>query len=435
MTAFQGGLVLADLALIMVVARLMGLLARKVGQPAVIGEIVAGILLGPTLFHGVISRSLLPVGIRPFLTALADLGLVLFMFMVGLEFDFRRLRGSGRVAGGTAAGSTLLPFGLGLLLALYLERAYHPARPVPFALFVGVAVSVSAFPVLARILTDRKMHRTRLGTVALSAAAACDLAAWTALALVQAIDGTSGEPHWLVLLGIPYAAVLIMCVRPLLARLLARSGSSGALSGGSIALVLAGLLASAAVSQLIGLQFVFGAFLFGLALPRLDSLGFRAELLYRAEPAAMVLLPVYFVIAGLNVDLSRIGDTGVAQLGIIVAVAVAGKFGGTWAGARAQGLPTREAAVLGTLMNTRGLTELVALSVGLQIGVLDTKLYSIMVAMAVSTTAMTGPLLRLLTGQGEAAAAGGEREECPAGRAEPGPGGGEAGRVASGSRD
>jgi Kef-type K+ transport system membrane component KefB len=398
-TEFQLAVVFADLALIVVVARVVGLLARMLGQPAVIGEIVAGILVGPTLFRGVIARTLFPLDVRPFLVTLADLGLVLFMFGVGLEFDFGRLHGSGRAAAGTAIGSTVLPFGLGLLLALYLARTYNPASAVPFFLFIGVAVSVSAFPVLARILTDRGMHRSRLGTIALSSAAVCDLACWTMLALIQAIAGGSGQSHWLVLLIIPYAALLIMCVRPLLTRLLARSGPDDLGARASLVIVLAGVLVSAAVSQLLGLQFVFGAFLFGLIVPRLDDVGFRAQLRSRADLVIMLLLPVYFIVAGLNVDLSRIGTAGLLELGVIMAVAVTGKFAGTWAGARSQGLSARDAAVLGTLMNTRGLTELVALSIGLQIGILNSKLYSILVVMAVITTAMTGPLLRLLTGQ------------------------------------
>jgi Kef-type K+ transport system membrane component KefB len=399
-TELQVGILLADLALIVVVAWVIGRVARAFGQPAVIGEIIAGILVGPSLFHGAIAHTLFPMDVRPYLSALANLGLVLFMFVVGLELDFGRLRSSGRIAGATAAGSTLVPFALGLLLALYLARSHHPANLLGFMLFIGVAVSVTAFPVLARILTDRGMNRTRLGAIALSSAAVCDLAAWTMLAVVQAIVGGAQRNHWwLVLLLIPYAVVLVTCGRPLLNRLLTRKGPDRPLSTGSLAIVLTGVLVSSAVTQLLGLHFVFGAFLFGLVMPRLENAGFRDELLHLTQFATTLLLPVYFIVAGLTVDLSRVGASGLLELGLIMVVAVTGKFSGAWIGARTQGLASRRSAVLAILMNTRGLTELVLLSVGQQIGVLDNRLYSLMVVMAVVTTAMTGPLLRWLAGE------------------------------------
>lgn len=394
MTDLQVAMLLVDVALIVVVARLIGRLAHALGQPAVLGEIIAGILVGPTLFHGAIAHALFPTDVRPYLGALADIGLVLFMFVVGLEFDFGRLRGSGRIAAATSIGATLLPFALGSLLALYLARDHHPANRLGFTLFIGVAVAITAFPVLARILTDRGMNRTLLGTIALSSAAVCDLAAWTMLAVVQAIAG-GGRDHWLVLLVIPFAALLRFGVRPALAWLLA--GQRGA-QVGPFALVLAGLLASAAATQAVGLHFVFGAFLFGLTLPREGTEAFREQLLERVQGATTLLLPVYFIVAGLNVDLSRVGTTGLVELALIMVTAVTGKFAGAFLGARTQGLAARRSAVLATLMNTRGLTELIALSVGLRMGVLDRNLYSLMVVMAVVTTAMSGPLLSWLTG-------------------------------------
>ncbi|GHG42654.1 MULTISPECIES: cation:proton antiporter [Amycolatopsis] len=398
MTELQVAILLCDVALIVVIARLTGRLARALGQPAVLGEIVAGILAGPTLFHGAIAQTLFPVDIRPQLTGLASVGLVLFMFAVGLEFDHARLRGSGRVAGATALGASVVPFALGSAFALYLVGR-HPGNRLGFVLFLGVALSVTAFPVLARILTDRGMHRTTIGTVALSAAAVCDLAAWTMLAAVQAIvGGGGGTDHWLVLLVVPFAAALFLVVRPVLRWLLTRTGGE-APHLGQFAVVLACLLASAAVTQLLGLHFVFGAFLFGLAVPRRGTAKVREDLLHRTQATTALLLPVYFVVAGLNVDLSRIGTSGLLELGAIIVVAVAGKFAGTFAGARTQGVSARQSAILATLMNTRGLTELIALGVGLQIGVLDRELYSLMVVMAVVTTAMSGPLLRWLAGR------------------------------------
>ena len=393
MTDGQVTALLLDLALIVIVAQAVGAVARWLGQPAVIGEIVAGVALGPTLFHGAVARTLFPGDVRPELNALADVGLVLFMFTVGLEFDFGRLRGSGRVAAATAAGATLLPLGLGTLLALYLARHHHPAHRLGFVLFIGVAVSVTAFPVLARILTDRGMDRTLVGAIGLSAAAVCDLAAWTMLAGVQMIVGAGGPGRWQVVLVVPFAAVLRFVVRPLLARLPADSGAPWA-----SAVVLGALVASAAVTQAVGLHFVFGAFLFGLVLPRAGFEAFGARLLEHLRGATTLLLPVYFVVAGLSVDLSRTGRAGWAELTLIMATAITGKFAGAFLGARSQGLPARRSAVLAALMNTRGLTELIALSVGLRIGVLDQRLYSLMVVMAVVTTAMSGPMLRRLAG-------------------------------------
>lgn len=394
MTDGQVALLLCDVALIVLAALLVGRLAHAIGQPPVIGEILVGILLGPTLFHGAISHTLLPVDIRPYITALADFGLVLFMFVIGLEFDPARLRGTGRMAATVAAGATVLSFGLGLLLALYLADHHHPVNRLGFLLFVGVSVAITAFPVLARILVDQRMNATLLGTIALSAAAVADLAAWTMLALAQAITSGAGN-HWLVLLVIPIAAFLRYAVRPALGWLLTRPGIR---PSGAAALVLAGLLASAAATQIVGLHFVFGAFLFGLILPREGTQAIRDQLVAGLQGATTLLLPLYFVVTGLNVDLSQVRATGLIELGLIMATAITGKFAGTFLAARVQGLPARRSAVLATLMNTRGLTELIALSVGLQMGVLDRQLYSLMVVMAVVTTAMAGPLLRWLTG-------------------------------------
>ncbi|MGW7489033.1 cation:proton antiporter domain-containing protein [Streptomyces sp. NPDC054786] len=394
MTEFHTAILLADIALILLMARVTGRVAEALGQPAVIGEIIGGLLVGPTLFHGAVATTLFPVDVRPYLSALANLGLVLFMFAIGLECDFGRIRGSGRIAVGTVIGSTLVPFVLGSVLALHLLRDRHPASRPGFVLFIAVAVSVTAFPVLARILAERRMSGTWLGTVALSAAAVCDLAAWFTLAAVQVIAGGGGADHWRVLLAMPYAVVLFTCVRPLLERVLSRNGVHGPNSTGSLAIALIGVLASAAVTQALGLHFVIGAFLFGLVMPRRDDVGFRAALLHRMQFPTTLLLPVYFIVAGLNVDLSQVGSSGWWDFALILVVAVTGKFAGTWLGARSQGLTPRRSALLAALMNTRGLTELIALSVGLETGLLDGWLYAVMVVMAVVTTVMTGPLVR-----------------------------------------
>ncbi|MGW6783543.1 MULTISPECIES: cation:proton antiporter domain-containing protein [unclassified Streptomyces] len=389
----------ADLALIIFVAQLAGRAARALGQPAVLGEIVAGILMGPTLLDGAVAAALFPVEVRPHLSALADVGLVLFMFVVGLEFDFERLRGFGRVTGTTAVSASLLPFALGCGLALYLFETHPAGNRLHFVLFFGVAMSITAFPVLARILVDHRMNKTLVGAIALSAAAVCDLAGWSMLALVQALAGGKGTGHWLVLLIVPFAAVLVFVVRPLLKRLFTRGAEGRGLTTSRFAAVLACLFASAAVTELIGLHFVFGAFLFGLVMPREATERTRLELLERSRTGTSFLLPVYFVVAGLNVDLATMGFTGLLELGLILVTAVVGKTAGTFVTARTEGMSTRRSGVLATLMNTRGLTELIVLGIGLNIGILDDALYAQMVVMAVVTTAMTGVLLRWLVGR------------------------------------
>ncbi|MEV8063451.1 cation:proton antiporter [Streptomyces antimycoticus] len=240
------------------------------------------------------------------------------------------------------------------------------------------------------------MTGTRLGAIALSAAAVCDLTAWTVLAVVQALVEGNGRDYWRVALVIPYALFLYACVRPLLRRILTRKGADRSLTGNSRVMLLSGLFVSSSVTQLLGLHFVLGAFFFGLVVPGVGSGAYRQEVMRDTQFATNLLLPVYFIVAGLNVNLSGVGFQGLGELGLIVLVAVAGKFGGAWLAARSQGLPPRDSAVLATLMNTRGLTELIALSIGLQAGILDGQLYSLMVVMAEVTTVATGPLLMWL---------------------------------------
>jgi Kef-type K+ transport system membrane component KefB len=388
-------LLLADVAFIIILARLLGTAAKLLGQPPVLGEILAGILLGPTFFHGAITKALFPASLIPPLTALADIGLVLFMFVVGYEVDLRLIRGRERVAAGVSLGSVILPLGLGTALGVWLAHRNHLHNVSSFALFIGTAMAATAFPVLARILTDRGLHRTRIGGIALASAAIADVLAWILLAVVVAIAGSSAQ--WKVLLAFPYAAAMFGIVRPLLRRLSRFYLQAGRLTPNILATVLAGLLLSAAATNWMGLHFIFGAFLFGVIMPRENVLGLREEILERLlQISVLVLLPIYFVVSGLSINLSTIGSSGLEELGAILVVAIVGKFVGAYLGAQLTGVRGRNAGVIATLMNTRGLTELVILGVGLQLHILTPPLYTLMVVMALVTTAMSGPLLKAI---------------------------------------
>ncbi|MFI2437082.1 cation:proton antiporter [Streptomyces sp. NPDC018693] len=394
MTSHQVQLLFLDLALILVLARGLGALASKIHQPPVVGEILAGILLGPTLFGTLFADHLFPADVRPLLTALADIGVALFMFVVGLELEHRFVKGGTRAAAGAAVGSTLVPFGLGIALAFYLLTHHETDQRAAFVVFVGLSVSVTAFPVLARILADRGLTRTAIGGLALATAALVDVVAWTALAGVQAVVGGAAD-YWRVALIVPFTA-LLLAVRPLLRRVLRPDGATGSVSRLGLTVVLVGAMLSSAATEAMGMHYIFGAFLFGVVIPRDGNDTMRDEIIDRTGQITSLLLPVYFVVAGLKVDLRDVGTDGLLELGVILLVAVAGKFLGTYAGARTLGLPGRASATLAALMNTRGLTELVILGVGLQLGLLDGTLYSLMVVMALVTTAMTGPLLSLI---------------------------------------
>jgi len=389
-------LFLFALAVILVAAQVFGALARRIGQPAVVGEIVAGVLLGPTLFGGAVPAALFPADVRPGLTALASVGVAVFMFVIGLELDQKLLRGKGGVAAGVATGAIALPFALGCLLALHLA-GNHDRRGslLAFVLFFGAAMSITAFPVLARILVDRGMHRTNAGGLAIAAAAIGDVVAWCLLAAT--LTFAAGQSAWQAVLVVPYVLIMLFVVRPVLARLAAAHQRTGrSLPAGALAGVVVFAVVSGGVTEWLGLHFIFGAFFAGAIIPRAGTEKLREEIIDRVDPVGSVLLPVYFAVAGLGVNLSTVDLVGAGELALILLVAIGGKFLGTYLSARVCGQDVRHARTLAVLMNTRGLTELIILGVGLQAGLLDASLYSLMVVMAVVTTAMTGPLLNLV---------------------------------------
>ncbi len=398
--------VFVGLAVIVVVARLVGRLAVRLGQPAVVGEIIAGILLGPTLLGAVpgdLDTLLFPPDVRPYLNVLAQLGLVLFMFIVGLEVDLSFIRGRERIAFSVSAASILLPFALGIALAVLLHPRHDLVRGDPvgfvaFALFLGVAMSITAFPVLARILSERGMHRTPTGVLALACAAVDDVFAWALLAIVVAVTvgGSITGVAQILLLTVGFALVVFLVLRPLLRRLVTRFEAHGRLTPDMLAVVLVGVLASAWVTEEIGIHFIFGAFLFGVAMPRTGAAALNREVLDRIEQVSvLLLLPVFFVVTGLGVDVGGLDARSLVELLLVLLVAVGGKFVGASAAARSQGVPRRQAISLGVLMNTRGLTELVILNIGVSLGVLDATVFTMLVVMAVVTTVMTAPLMRL----------------------------------------
>jgi Kef-type K+ transport system membrane component KefB len=317
------------------------------------------------------------------------------MFVVGYEVDLRLIRGRERVAAGVSTGSVVLPLVLGAALGVWLAHRNHLPHVSTFALFIGTAMAATAFPVLARILTDRGLHRTRIGGLALASAAIADVLAWCLLAVVVALAGSSAQ--WKVLLAIPFVALMFAVVRPLLRRLSRFYLQAGRLTPNILATVLAGLLLSSWATNWMGLHFIFGAFLFGIIMPRENVLGMREEILDRLlQVSVLVLLPIYFVVAGLSINLSTIGSSGLVELAAILVVAIVGKLVGAYLGAQFTGVHGRNAGVIATLMNTRGLTELVILGVGLQLHILTKPLYTLMVVMALVTTAMSGPLLKAI---------------------------------------
>ncbi|WP_241562226.1 cation:proton antiporter [Streptomyces hoynatensis] len=417
---------IGGIALVLAVGTLFVALARRLRQPAVIGEIAAGICLGPSLLGllpGDLPEQFFPGGVRGYLSVVAQIALVLFMFIIGWEFDFDTLRGRGRTTGVVWFSAAALPLSLGVGLAGLLFGSYdtvdgHRLDFADFALFMGTAMSIAAFPVLARIIWDSGLHQTRLGAQALALAALDDLLAWCLLAVVTALATASGAGGFLDVIGwgAVFIAVMLAVVRPCLARLARLAPRAG---HHLATLAAAGALGSAYLTSEIGLHPIFGAFVFGLVMPRHTE----TELLHQAarvplEHAGRLLLPVFFVVTGLSVDLTSMTATGAVHMLLIIATACLGKLGGVLLSARMSGMGWHESATLGLLMNTRGLTELVILNIGLDLGLLDTELFTAMVMMALVTTAMTSPLLTVMLRHGRSdvttrdrPVAGGERRE------------------------
>ena len=394
-------LLILQIGTILIVARLVGWLFGKLHQPRVVGEMLAGILLGPSLLGWLapnISSYLFPPDSLGHLNSLSQVGLLIFMFLVGLELDLGHLRELGRAAVMTSQVSIVVPFILGSLFAVYLypRLSDQSVSLTGFALFMGAAMSVTAFPVLARILTERNMLRTRVGSVAIACAAVDDVTAWCILAgIVVIVRASSLElPVWLTVSGLVAFVVLMgVVVRPALRRLEMVYEKRGTLTQDLIAIILLVVLASGWITESLGVHALFGAFLAGVMMPRHTELA--RELSQKFEALIVVLLlPIYFGLTGLRSSIFLISGANMwLYCAVIIVLAVVGKWGGSMFSARLNGMTWRESAAVGVLMNTRGLVELVILNIGLDLGILSPALFSIMVLMALVTTLMTTPLL------------------------------------------
>ena len=402
--------VFATLAAVIALGSLLGRLLRAVGQPAVIGEVAAGILLGPSLLGAVwpaaLHQLMPPASLDPggtvpaAIQAVAQLGVVLYMFLVGLELDAGQLAGRARATVAVALAGIAVPFalGAGLAVALYPLYGTDTATPLSFALFLGVAMAVTAFPVLARILGDRGLDRTEIGRLALAAAAAGDVIAWCLLAGVVGVARAEvGAAARVVGGALAFVAIMLLLVRPLARRLARRlDADTGPLPSGAVSLVFLGVLLSALATEVIGIHALFGAFLFGAILPHDGRLAREFDRMLHA-PVTVCLLPAFFAATGMKTRIGLVDSVSDwLWCGAVVLVATVGKVGGTAVAARLTGHGWRDALAVGALMNTRGLMELIVLTVGLDLGVISPTVFAMMVLMALATTLMTAPALAAL---------------------------------------
>ncbi|OGH01341.1 MAG: potassium transporter, partial [Candidatus Lambdaproteobacteria bacterium RIFOXYC1_FULL_56_13] len=393
-------LLLTQIGVILLATRSLGLAVRWIGQPLVIAEVLAGILLGPSLLGLVwpgVLESLFPAASMSLLKMFAQLGLVLFMFLVGLELDPKLLKGHTRSSIAISHTSIVTPFALGSLAGWFLYDRYSSPEvsPVSFILFFGISLSVTAFPVLARILSERHLLSTPLGAVTLACAAVDDVTAWCLLAFVVSVARAHAlsEAIWTTGLALGFILIMLYGVRPLFARVANRIGSAEALTQTVVSAILLLLLASACTTELIGIHALFGAFMFGAILPKT---GRMAETLAgKIETVTVILLlPLFFAFSGLRTQIGLLSapQEWVVTLGIIL-IASLGKFGGSLLAARLTGFGWREGSALGILMNTRGLMELIVLNIALDLGIISSTLFTMLVIMALVTTFATTPLL------------------------------------------
>lgn len=393
--------VLLALVSILLLGRWLGKLFVYFGQPRVIGEMIAGIMLGPSLLGQIWPDAkdfILPAEVGPYLGIISQIGIILYMFLVGLELNAGLLRSRAHATIAISHTSILVPFLLGTILALWLYPHLAPQRTpfMSFALFMGVAMSITAFPVLARILTDRRMENTELGVVALGCAAIDDVTAWCLLAFVVGVaQKQMGGAVQTILYALGYIAIMLLIVRPLAIRYLGREADHP--QRRMTVWVLVGLLCSAMTAEWIGIHAIFGAFLLGAVIPH--DCDVARDFQHKLEDiVVLLLLPAFFAYTGMRTQIQLVsGWQAWAFCTVIILVATLGKFGGTFVAARFTGLNWRLSAALGVLMNTRGLMELIVLNIGLELGVISPSLFAMMVIMALATTIATTPILHALT--------------------------------------
>ena len=393
-------LVLVEVLIVIGLSRLVGLGFRWIKQPLVIGEIVAGIMLGPSLFGWLapdIATALFPAQAVPFLNVLSQVGLIFFMFLIGLELNPKYLSGQLEVAVLISHVSILVPFSMGTLLALLLYPLVSNASVsfTAFALFLGAAMSITAFPVLARIITENNLQNTRLGTLALTCAAVDDVTAWCVLALAIAVANTNdmAKAFPTILAALLYITFMVTVGRWFLQRVATYYERTGRLTQFLLAGIYMGVVASALITEVIGIHLIFGAFLLGAVMPK--NAGLVKDLAEKTEDFVLTfLLPIFFAYSGLRTEIGLLNTPRLWLLcALVVVVAISGKYFGTYIAARVSGIENREASALGWLMNTRGLTELIVLNIGLSLGVISPLLFTMLVIMALVTTFMTSPLL------------------------------------------
>jgi Kef-type K+ transport system membrane component KefB len=397
------GVLLLQIIAVLLSARLLGLLFRRLRQPTVIGEMIAGILLGPSLL-GAISPAtmafLFPPQSMDSLKLLSQLGVIIFMFVVGTEINARHMRQYAHAAVLVSHASIVIPFFLGTAFCLLIYPTHAPAHTsfYAFALFMSVAMSITAFPVLARIVEENGLSKTYIGSVVIACAAVDDVTAWCLLAAVIAVVNAGGfaGAALAIALTILFTAFMLFLLKPLAERVISREIERGAPNGGLAAFILTFVFASALFTEAIGIHALFGAFLAGVALPQHPRL--RSLITERFEAVAVTfLLPLYFAFTGLRIQIGLLNDweSWLVCAGIIL-IAIAGKLCGGALAAHLAGMSWRDSLKLGVLMNTRGLIELIVLNIGFDLGILSPRVYSMMVLMALVTTFMTGPLLSLL---------------------------------------
>ncbi len=393
-------LLLAQIVTIIMVAKLFGWICVKLKQPSVIGEMIAGIVLGPSLvglYFPEFSAFMFPKESLPNLQFLSQIGLILFMYIVGMELDLSVLRKKAHDAVVISHASIIFPFALGVGLSYFIYKEFAPEgiQFSSFALFIAIAMSITAFPVLARIVQERNLHKTKIGTIVITCAAADDITAWCILAAVIAIvkAGSFSGSVFVILMAILYVFLMIKLVKPFLTRIAESQKGKGFINKALVAVFFLVLIISSYATEVIGIHALFGAFMAGAIMP--ENVKFRNLFIEKVEDVALVLLlPLFFVFTGLRTQIGLLNDPHLWKIGgLIILTAVIGKFIGSALTAKFLRISWKDSLTIGALMNTRGLTELIVLNIGYDLGVMGPELFAMMVIMALFTTFMTGPSL------------------------------------------